>query len=95
MRTNNNAEGLPRWKLIDLDASCKLENGAKAAAKFSSAYLPPEMVKKRDDGELCVLSEQSDGVEYSELKEPSVALDCECACFVDDMRRAVREFTAE
>jgi serine/threonine protein kinase len=72
-----------RWKLIDLDAACELGSGAKAAAKFSSAYLPPEMVTKRDGGALWVLSELSEGVHESELREATVALDGKtflCVC---------------
>jgi serine/threonine protein kinase len=68
-----------RWKLIDLDAACELRSGAKAAAKFSSAYLPPEMVVKVGDGDgaFCVRSEQSRGLDGSELRDPTVSLDRE------------------
>ena len=52
-----------------------MKTGAKAAAKFSSAYLPPEMVKKRADGQLLVLSEATEGVDESELRDATVALD--------------------
>jgi hypothetical protein len=72
-----------QWKLIDLDASCQIGSGAKAAAKYSSAYLPPEMIVKNRDGELCVRSEMSQGLDSSELREPTVALDCKtymCVC---------------
>ncbi len=78
------------FKLIDLDAACSLKNGAKYAAKFSSAYLPPEMVVevKSDDGReprlcvRCMESVASRGLSPSELRDASVALDCEwlCAC---------------
>jgi hypothetical protein len=74
-----------QWRLIDLDAACTLASGDKAAAKFSSAYLPPEMVVNVEVGgklELCVRSVQSEGLPLSELRDAHVSLDREydCAC---------------
>jgi serine/threonine protein kinase len=68
-----------RWKLIDFDAACKLKAGAKAGAKYSSAYLPPEMLVKREKGELCVRSAQVKDMDVTKLKDPAVSLDCESA----------------
>ena len=37
-------------KLIDLDASVRLCKGAHLGVKFSSGYVPPEMLRLKSDG---------------------------------------------
>jgi serine/threonine protein kinase len=72
-----------RWKLIDLDAACHMATGQKSAAKYSSAYLPPEMfVEVEVGGEktLRVRSAQDRDVREEDLRDAAESLDRAFVC---------------
>jgi serine/threonine protein kinase len=50
-------------KLIDLDASVRLCAGAHLGVKFSTGYVPPEMLRLKSDGtvQVCSIALDDDG----------------------------------